>query len=108
MSNTLSSGLTRSLLETRGFRALLGSFRPASAWASKTEHMRAGKSGVLCGMAKHMHGSDSERPHILSAEKDGKDGVLVRFSDGTITGYVVEELLPLRPVREKVEESKAP
>lgn len=51
---------------------------------------------MLFGMAKH--------PHILSAEKDGTDGILVRFSDGTITGYVVEELLPLRPVREEIEE----
>jgi hypothetical protein len=57
--------------------------------------------GILAGMAKHIQGSDSEHPHIVSAEKDGSDGVLVRFSDGTITGYVVEELLRLRPIREK-------
>jgi hypothetical protein len=54
-------------------------------------------------MAKHIPGSTSKHPHIVSAEKDGVDGVLVTFSDGTITGYVVEELLRLRPVREKVE-----
>jgi hypothetical protein len=41
---------------------------------------------------------------ISSAEKDGDDGVLVRFSDGTITGYILEELLSLRPVREEAEE----
>ena len=58
-------------------------------------------------MAEHTHISDSDHPHILSAEKDGKDGVLVRFTDGTITGYVVEELIDLRPNREKVEEPKA-
>jgi hypothetical protein len=58
-------------------------------------------------MAKHPHDSDHAHLEILSAEKDGKDGVLVRFSDGTIAGYVVEELLPLRPVREKVEEENA-
>jgi hypothetical protein len=43
---------------------------------------------------------------ILNAEKDGEDGVLVRFSDGTITGYVAEELLALRPIREGVEEPR--
>jgi hypothetical protein len=57
-------------------------------------------------MAGHIQGSSSGHPHILSAEKDGIVGVLVRFSDGTITGYVVEELLRLRPFREKVEEQK--
>ena len=31
---------------------------------------------------------------------DGKDGVFVTFSDGTKAGYVVEELLELRPKRE--------
>jgi len=31
---------------------------------------------------------------------DGKDGVFVTFSDGTSAGYVVEELLELRPKRE--------
>jgi hypothetical protein len=75
---------------------------------SKLEHLRARKSGILFGMAKHPESSHSDHPHILSAEKDGMDGVLVRFSDGTIAGYVAEELLSLRPVREKVEESKAP
>ena len=37
---------------------------------------------------------------IISVEQDGDDGVLVHFSDGTIAGYVVEELLKLRPARE--------
>jgi hypothetical protein len=37
--------------------------------------------------------------HILAAEQDGGDGVIVRFSDGTAAGYVVEELLKLRPKR---------
>lgn len=37
---------------------------------------------------------------IASVKQDGKDGILVRFSDGTSAGYVVEELLELRPVRE--------
>jgi hypothetical protein len=37
---------------------------------------------------------------ILLAEVDGEDGLIVTFSDGTITGYVTEELLELRPKRE--------
>ncbi len=42
--------------------------------------------------------------HILKVEIDGEDGVIVTFSDGTIGGYVVEELLLLRPIREAVNE----
>jgi hypothetical protein len=37
---------------------------------------------------------------VLTAERDSDDGLIVTFSDGTITGYVVEELLELRPHRE--------
>ena len=37
---------------------------------------------------------------MLTAELDGDDGLVVTFSDGTTAGYVVEELLELRPVRE--------
>ena len=39
---------------------------------------------------------------ILKIEKDGEDGLIVTFSDGTETGYVVEELLMLRPLRERI------
>jgi hypothetical protein len=41
---------------------------------------------------------------ILKVEKDGEDGVIVTFSDGTLAGYVVDELLMLRPIREVVKE----
>ncbi|MGD0347464.1 MAG: hypothetical protein ABSA85_11950 [Terracidiphilus sp.] len=41
---------------------------------------------------------------ILKVEKDGEDGLIVTFSDGTIGGYVVEELLSLRPIREAVKD----
>ena len=41
---------------------------------------------------------------ILKVEKDGDDGVIVKFSDGTTAGYVVEELLLLRPRRELTDE----
>ena len=39
---------------------------------------------------------------IVSIERDGTDGILVTFSDGTIAGYVAEELIDLRLVRERV------
>ena len=37
---------------------------------------------------------------ILTVERDGDDGLIVAFSDGTTVGYVAEELLELRPKRE--------
>lgn len=36
---------------------------------------------------------------IVGVNQDGKDGIWVRFSDGTAAGYIIEELLELRPVR---------
>jgi hypothetical protein len=39
---------------------------------------------------------------IVNVERDGDDGILVTFSDGTIAGYIAEELIDLRPVRERV------
>jgi hypothetical protein len=45
----------------------------------------------------------TSKTQILSTEKDGTDGLIVTFSDGTTAGYVVEELLGLRPRRETVE-----
>jgi hypothetical protein len=39
---------------------------------------------------------------ILQVEKDSDDGLIVTFSDGTTAGYVIEELLMLRPLREPV------
>ena len=43
---------------------------------------------------------------ILSVEKDGEDGLIVAFSDGTTGAYVVEELLTLRPCRQLGEKPK--
>ena len=37
---------------------------------------------------------------ILTVERDGSDGIIVTFSDGTTGEYVLEELLELRPKRE--------
>lgn len=39
---------------------------------------------------------------IIEVSKDGSDGVLVTFSDDTTAGYIAEELLGLRPIREKL------
>ena len=44
-------------------------------------------------MSKHPQLSNHKHLRVLSAEKDGEDGVLVKFSDGTVGGYVVEELV---------------
>jgi hypothetical protein len=46
----------------------------------------------------------SDETHILKVEKDSHDGLIVTFSDGTTAGYVVEELLLLRPLRELAHE----
>jgi hypothetical protein len=43
----------------------------------------------------------SENLVIVSVELDGEDGLIVTFSDGTEGAYVVEELVALRPIRER-------
>jgi hypothetical protein len=47
----------------------------------------------------------AEKINILEVAKDGEDGLIVTFSDGTIGGYIAEELLELRPIREKVDKT---
>jgi hypothetical protein len=54
------------------------------------------QTGILLAMDKEIE--------ILKVEKDGEDGLIVAFSDGTVDGYVVEELLLLRPARERAKE----
>jgi len=67
-------------------------------------------SGVVCKigqMANWLRSTLFAMGHeiqILKVENDSGDGVIVTFSDGTISAYVVEELLDLRPSREHVEE----
>jgi hypothetical protein len=39
---------------------------------------------------------------ILSVEREAGYGLMLTFSDGTRSTYVVEELLELRPYREQV------
>jgi hypothetical protein len=43
----------------------------------------------------------AEKIQIRTTALDGNDGLIVTFSDGTISGYVAEELLKLRPNRER-------
>ena len=43
---------------------------------------------------------------ILTAVRDRDDGLIVTFSDGTAGAYVVEELMALRPFRERVKTLK--
>jgi hypothetical protein len=43
---------------------------------------------------------------ILTTEPDGDDGLIVTFSDGTTGAYVIEELLELRPIRQRVNTKK--
>jgi hypothetical protein len=45
----------------------------------------------------------AEPVRILTVKRDGEDGLIVTFSDGTTAGYVTEELLELRPFREPIE-----
>ena len=44
----------------------------------------------------------AEPMRILTVELEDMDGLLVTFSDGTVAGYVTEELLELRPFREPI------
>jgi hypothetical protein len=56
--------------------------------------------------ASHAPNSYSHRMNdgiqLLAVELDGSDGLMVTFSDGTTCGYVVEELVGLRPIRERI------
>ena len=64
---------------------------------SNVGQLAAWQRGILFAMGNGIH--------ILKVEKDGEDGLIVTFSDGTTAGYVVEELLLLRPIREAVKET---
>lgn len=60
------------------------------------------KGGRLEG---HEATTKMDAVYIVKVEQEGEDGVLVTFSDGTIAGYVAEELIELRPIREKASET---
>jgi hypothetical protein len=48
----------------------------------------------------------AEKTQILNVERDGEEGLIVTFSDGTTGAYVAEELLELRPFREQTQTLK--
>jgi hypothetical protein len=41
-----------------------------------------------------------KRVKVIDVQRDGDDGILVTFSDDTIAGYLLQELMALRPYRE--------
>jgi hypothetical protein len=43
---------------------------------------------------------------LKTVELDGNDGLVATFSDGTTGAYVVEELLEMRPFRERTKIKK--
>jgi hypothetical protein len=49
----------------------------------------------------------AEPIRILTVEREDEDGLIVTFSDGTTAGYVIEELLELRPFREPTESKRS-
>jgi hypothetical protein len=42
---------------------------------------------------------------LLTLERDDPDGMIATFSDGTTAAYLVEELLELRPKRERTKKA---
>ena len=57
---------------------------------------------ILTGWPKESNvPSMAETIRMLAIELDGNDGLIVTFSDGTTGAYVVEELLELRPYRDR-------
>lgn len=62
---------------------------------------------ILTGRPKDGNiSSMDETIRILTTEFDGDDGLIVTFSDGTTGAYVVEELLELRPFRDRTKTVK--
>jgi hypothetical protein len=50
----------------------------------------------------------SDSVTILTVKRDDGDGLFVTFSDGTCAGYVAEEMLTLRPIREATSDQVVP
>lgn len=63
---------------------------------SKKEQLATWQRGIFFAMNNDIK--------IRIVEIDMENGLMVTFSDITIGGYVVEELLLLEPIRERVEE----
>jgi hypothetical protein len=65
----------------------------------KDEFRRVSNIGQTSSFLKNSVLLMAEPIEILTAEIES-DGLIVTFCDGTVTGYVVEELINLRPYRE--------
>lgn len=74
-------------------------------WDSTSSAMVAESTGDLRVEREYIH-SMTYRIRIPTAAHDGDDGLIITFSDGTTGAYVVEELLELRPYRERVKTKK--
>ena len=81
----------------RALGRAFGGRRPVR-WDPIEQHEAVGNWGEMYTVR---HGSGM---HILNIERDGRDGLIVTFSDGTYGAYVIEELLELRPCRELARE----
>jgi hypothetical protein len=46
-----------------------------------------------------------KKVQIMEVQVDRDDRLLITFSDGTIAGYPLKELMALRPLRESVREA---
>jgi len=89
--------MTKLFLSTAHYPLTTGPYAPISSGPSRIEQTPAWKRDTFFSM--------TEEIHILEVERDGEDGLIVTFSDGTVGGYVVEELLQLRPIREAVKKT---
>jgi hypothetical protein len=69
---------------------------------SKMRQFSTWPRSILPKMADEIDGLQ-----ITSVKLDGRDGLIVTFSDQTTGAYAVEELLGLRVLREPVKESKS-
>ncbi len=69
-------------------------------------HSQLSKIGQTFSVASGYTRLMAAEMRILTTEPDGDDGLIVTFSDGTTGAYVVEELLELRPVRERAKTKK--
>ena len=76
----------------------------APQWPVDKLLRRVSNAGQIGSLAEGILFVMEKDIYILKVEKDGEDGLIVTFSDGTLGGYVVQELLLLRPIREAVKE----
>jgi hypothetical protein len=71
--------------------------------ADENRHSEVSKTRQHVGLASVYTFTMAEPIRMLTVEREGEDGLIVTFSDGTTAGYVTEELLGLRPFREPTE-----